>query len=403
LHKTSPGGEGGADRILSLGGPDSSMGYFSNDELFPVWREPRSIWERTGLTTRQQRVLDVVLLGLLVLFAGGWIYVATISIQRGESPFVARQIGISPSPLSPDAPPNATFLTSLALEQFIDWEGVRGASGEVYVIFQEPGDTLAMPDAVPEEVAVTYLPAEGERPDTAIGIAETGGQPPGRAGIWNIALRMRSVVREVPSLSVVTLMPAAEARSGRIGQYRIGEWPRGEGAYAPPRGFVEVTPENMDMYVSKHFQLKDFLTKGQEGVWPKYVVLDPRLLDKLELTIQELEAMGHPVENVFVISGFRTPWYNAHGGTTAGRGAMSRHMYGDAADIAIDNTRNNCMDDLNGDGRVDIQDARIIVEAAERVERKYPHLVGGIGIYRPQPGSHCGMVHIDTRGNRARW
>jgi uncharacterized protein YcbK (DUF882 family) len=159
----------------------------------------------------------------------------------------------------------------------------------------------------------------------------------------------------------------------------------------------------MNTRVSRHFQLKDFLTKGQEGVWPKYVVISPRLLDKLELTIQELERMGHPVENVFVISGFRTPWYNVAGGNPQGRGALSRHMYGDAADIAIDNTRNGCMDDLNGDGRADVQDARIIVEAAERVERRHPHLVGGIGIYRPVRGSHCGMVHIDTRGHRARW
>ena len=112
--------------------------------------------------------------------------------------------------------------------------------------------------------------------------------------------------------------------SGRIGEYRVGEWPAGEGAYAPPRGFVRVTPENMDTRVSTHFQLKDFLTKGQEGIWPKYVVLSPRLLDKLELTLQELERRGHEVENVFVVSGFRTPIYNRTGGVTQGRGALSR-------------------------------------------------------------------------------
>jgi uncharacterized protein YcbK (DUF882 family) len=159
----------------------------------------------------------------------------------------------------------------------------------------------------------------------------------------------------------------------------------------------------MATHVSTHFQLQDFLTKGQEGVWPKYVALSTRLLDKLELTLQELERNGHPVEDVFVISGFRTPWYNASGGNTQGRGALSRHMYGDAADIAIDNNGDRCMDDLNGDGRADVRDARIIADAAEAVERTHPHLIGGIGIYRPEPGSHCGMVHIDTRGNRARW
>jgi hypothetical protein len=378
------------------------MAYRSDHDLFPIWHEPRSFWERTGLNARQRRVLDFSLIGLLIVFTAGWIYTAAEAMRRGDVPLVARQIGTAGSPLSPDAPPEAVFTMNTILQQFIDWDEVRGASGEIRVVIQELGDTLTLPDAVPEEVAVTYLPADGPMPDTAA-VAAAGGQPPGRPGIWNMLVRMRGAISEVPNLSVVTLVPATQIRSGRIGQYNIGQWPRGEGEYAPPRGFIEVTPENMDMYVSRHFQLKDFLTKGQEGVWPKYVVINPRLLDKLELTIQELEAMGHPVENVFVVSGFRTPWYNRFGGDPRGRGAMSRHMYGDAADIAIDNTRNGCMDDLNGDGRVDIQDARIVVEAAERVERRYPHLIGGIGIYRPVPGSHCGMVHIDTRGSRARW
>ena len=264
------------------------------------------------------------------------------------------------------------------------------------IILQEEGDTVAFPGGVPAEVAVPY--ADPQTGDTA-----TAGAAPARPGIWNLLVGMRGAIRRVPGLNVATLVPSSRIADGRLGEYRVGSWPAGEGAYAPPRGLVQVTPENMDTYVSTHFQLKDFLTKGQEGTWPKYVVISPRLLDKLELTLQELERRGHPVENVFVISGFRTPVYNATGGDTQGRGALSRHMYGDAADIAIDNDGDACMDDLNGDGRATVADARIIADAAEQVERDYPHLIGGIGIYTPVPGSHCGMVHIDTRGTRARW
>ena len=54
-----------------------------------------------------------------------------------------------------------------------------------------------------------------------------------------------------------------------------------------------------------------------------------------------------------VMSGFRTPRYNHSGGNTAGRANLSRHMYGDAADVFVDNDRNGSMDDINGDGRVD--------------------------------------------------
>src|SRR6266446_224098 len=108
---------------------------------------------------------------------------------------------------------------------------------------------------------------------------------------------------------------------------------------------------------SRHFRLHDFLTKDQPNVWPKYLLLNPKLLDKLELTIQQLEASGHYVRHVTVMSGFRTPQYNHTGGNTEGRANLSRHMYGDASDIFVDNDGNGMMDDLNGDHRVDVRDA----------------------------------------------
>jgi uncharacterized protein YcbK (DUF882 family) len=219
---------------------------------------------------------------------------------------------------------------------------------------------------------------------------------------------MGNAVKAVPDLSVVTLVPLSEKRGGRIGTYRIGNWPYESGGrprspqYAPPRGLVRVTPENLNLRVSQHFTLRDFVTKGQVNVWPKYVAMSPQLLDKLELTIQELNASGVPVQHVGTISGFRTPDYNAGGGNTGGRGALSRHMYGDAMDWYVDNDRNGSMDDLNKDGRVNKEDGRVIGKAAERIEKKYPALVGGIGLYSPT-GAHNGFVHIDTRGYRARW
>jgi hypothetical protein len=44
--------------------------------------------------------------------------------------------------------------------------------------------------------------------------------------------------------------------------------------------------------VSEHFRLADFLTHDQQTVWPKYLVLNESLVDKLELVIQELRARG---------------------------------------------------------------------------------------------------------------
>jgi hypothetical protein len=104
-----------------------------------------------------------------------------------------------------------------------------------------------------------------------------------------------------------------------------------------------------------------------------------------------------------VMSGFRTPQYNAQGvGRKGGRAKDSRHQFGDAADVFVDNNRDGRMDDLNHDHRVDSRDAKVIVAAVERVERAYPDLAGGGGIYRATR-AHGPFAHIDARGWRARW
>jgi len=41
-------------------------------------------------------------------------------------------------------------------------------------------------------------------------------------------------------------------------------------------------------------------------------------------------------------------------------------------------------------------------QAAERVEREHPDLIGGVGIYHAT-SAHGPFVHIDVRGTRARW
>jgi len=189
--------------------------------------------------------------------------------------------------------------------------------------------------------------------------------------------------------------------------YRVGYWP-GErpGARTPsyplPEGFLEVTLENRDFALSTRFRVRDFLTHDQAAVWPKVLVIDLTLLDKLELIGDELERMGRS-SALRVMSGFRTPQYNALGvGPNGGRASNSRHMYGDAADIFVDGDGNGQMDDLDGDHRVTIADARWLAAVAERVEAANPSLAGGIGVYRAN-AVHGPFVHVDTRGTRARW
>ena len=79
---------------------------------------------------------------------------------------------------------------------------------------------------------------------------------------------------------------------------------------------MEVTPENRSLPVSDHFPLGDFLTKDQPAVWPKYLLLDAGLVEKLELVIDELER--YHVGHLAIMSGFRTPRYNQAGAKRVG-------------------------------------------------------------------------------------
>jgi uncharacterized protein YcbK (DUF882 family) len=382
------------------------MAYVSDEDLFPIWVEPRSFWERTGLTPEQQRKLNIAMVMFVLLLIGGWGYSVSLALRRGLIPDIARQLGAAPaSPLSEDNAPPAAFLLDAALREFNAYDELRGESGAVHAVILQPGDTtLPLPDSLPSDVQVAFAPlgADSAAPPVA------AGSVPSQPGIWKLLVATEGSVKPVANTLVITEVPMSVKRNGKIGRFNIGNWPYENGGkpsnpiYTTPRGMIEVTPENKETYLTEHIQLKDFITKGQESIWPKYVVVQPRVLDKVELVLKELDEMGHPVENIFAVSGFRTPWYNAHGGTTAGRGQLSRHMYGDAMDIAVDNDRNGLMDDLNGDGNITLADARVIGAAVDRVERKYPHLVGGMHYY-PPTGGHQGMVHIDTRGNRARW
>jgi uncharacterized protein YcbK (DUF882 family) len=209
-------------------------------------------------------------------------------------------------------------------------------------------------------------------------------------------------------INLITPHPASEVKHGYLGLYYLGNWPKaqtrkgGDVTYNPPAGFIEVTKDNENTSLSEHFRLRDFLTHDQRSVWPKYVVINLKLIDKLELVLEDLRQHGIDPDGVHVMSGFRTPQYNESGGDPSGRASLSRHMYGDAADIYIDDDGDGNMDDLNHDGKVNSNDSRVILAAVARVERAHPSLIGGAGVYSGT-SAHGPFIHIDTRGYPARW
>jgi hypothetical protein len=344
--------------------------------------------------TSRRGTFSAVALAVSMLFSG----VSPASAQSGGDNEVARASGMVIPALNAVRAAALLDLTSDKLSNTAH----RGPSGKVRALVRMPGERLRLLDELPAGVHAAFVPADASSP---VAVNELPDSP----GAWIVQLRAGAVTRTVPDLVVLTAQPIKAKKNGRIGRYVLGDWPYekqrapGSSTYAPPVGLIEVTPQNRNVYVSEHFRLGDLITKGQDAVWPKYIALTMPLLDKVELTLAELESMGHPVHHAGIISAFRTPEYNLNGGDPAGRGDLSRHVYGDAMDLYIDNDRNGRMDDLNRDGRVDRKDAQVLASAAERVEKAYPQLIGGIGIYNPRPGAHSGFVHIDARGFRARW
>lgn len=275
-----------------------------------------------------------------------------------------------------------------------------GRSGSLRACVADTGDSLPWPAKVSDRASLRWVPLNGVGQPVPVQRGERL-RTPDDVGIWKLEQSEDGSKWTALGLELVT-RAHYDGRRKDLNGYLIGKHPGvgRKGKYTPPERFIEVTKENQDYALSENFKLRQFLTKNQHDVWPKYLPLSPKLVDKLELIIQELRREGIPAQRVHVMSGYRTPHYNGPGGK--GRAKFSRHTYGDAADIWVDDDNDGYMDDLNRDGKIDDGDSRFLVEMADRVERAHPDLVGGAGIYKANR-VHGPFTHIDVRGSHARW
>lgn len=206
------------------------------------------------------------------------------------------------------------------------------------------------------------------------------------------------------TLTLVNLVPYENVKKGWLDGYRIGEYLlkplRGLSQYEQPKGFIQLTAANMNLWVSDHYRLRDFQCKldGKS----KYLILRSEALLKLELLQHSLESrFGVKFARFVIMSGYRTPYYNSMIGNET---EYSRHLYGDAMDIYIDADSSGTMDDINKDGRVDTGDAEFLMKIAEEIDRstEWSWLKGGAGIYKAN-SAHGPYLHVDARGYVARW
>jgi len=227
---------------------------------------------------------------------------------------------------------------------------------------------------------------------------------PANPGLFTLEVKGPSGTDTI-TLRAFVMVPAVHVKEGYLNGYRIGTYPdppsSGNALYRPPPGFVEVTKDNQDTRVSPHFRLRQFLCK-QDPVarFPKYVVIEERLILSLESILEEVNARGFNADTLHVMSGYRTPYYNG----VLRDVRYSMHQFGRAADIFVDRRDKGVMDDLTRDGRIDLEDARYLYDLNDQMLKRPPFrkFEGGMGFY-PATSAHPPFVHVDVRGSRARW
>jgi hypothetical protein len=268
-------------------------------------------------------------------------------------------------------------------------------------VFVLPEESLAIEIAEADAVRGPYLlEAPGGRVEK---VSDTAWEwrAPARPGHVAVRILQRPSGRTM-TLNAFVMVPVASGAQ-QVRGYTLGSYPgkplKGLPAYLPPRGFVEVTAANRNLPVSPHFTLGQFVCKQGDGL-PKYLVLRERLLLKLEALLAAVNDEGYRVSTFTVMSGFRTPAYNRG----LNNGAYSRHIYGDAADIFIDENRDGVMDDLNRNGKSDLGDAQVLRALIDALAQRpsFQAFTGGLGLYNATR-HHGPYVHVDARGYVARW
>jgi len=239
------------------------------------------------------------------------------------------------------------------------------------------------------------------------------------------------VLRETAKLRIISPSPSILLRNGVLDGFRIGRYlnpadPKVQKEFdlshswamiypekfLPPRFFYLVDEESRDLPISAHLHLGDF---ALDYPWfslgkRQYIALDYGLVRKIEDLIEELDKAGLPGEKIRFIYGFRPPSYNIGRIESDGRKSLkapfSFHQYGKAVDFILDADNDLRLDDLDGDGRITVRDAGVLVHYVNVLDRKYRDravpLYGGAGIYdhhdfweRPVQTPY---VHMDVRG-----
>lgn len=262
-----------------------------------------------------------------------------------------------------------------------------------FAVFKLPGARLALQAASP--LSLVNAAGEVDEVDEILVPPEQG---------WYHYQIQNLETQETLTLNVFSLFKLSRlSTKGHMNQFRVGHYPstrlKGQAIYDPPVGMIQVDEKDTNIKVGPNFTIGQFLSK-QSDKFPKYVVLRPQLIIKLEKILAALNTAGHKTDGFHIMSGYRTPYYNK----AIGNVLYSRHQWGGAADIYIDDhPKDRYMDDLDGSGKVDKKDAVWLSKFIADMSRQGAfNKLGGLGTYGSN-SAHGPFVHVDVRGHRARW
>ena len=205
-------------------------------------------------------------------------------------------------------------------------------------------------------------------------------------------------------INVFVLHPYQEKKGQYLENFRIGNYPEipadKRKHYSKPKGFLKIDESLLELKLTPHFTMNQFLTRQSEKL-PQFIAIQESLLLKLEFFLEEVNKAGYAAETFGIVSMYRSPYFNKKLGNNTD---FSRHLFGDAADIYIDNSGDEWMDDLNADGNSTRADADILYNLAVKFDQKeeFAQLQGGLSSYKGN-GVRGPFLHIDTRGFHVNW
>ena len=223
---------------------------------------------------RHKRPATVATVGLMIIATLG-----AIQFRHPVPSFEMKPFGTYLSHALPFAAPSATAF---------------GESGGVLLKFALPGESVEYPLDVhgdPTALAYSWV-RNGETASAQPTLPLNGAdvRAPTKPGFYRLALVRGDKRRIVEGLTVAVLVPFKDKEGAMLNGYRIGTYLSerlGEGQ-EPPEGFLEINESDVDLPISKHLKVGDFLNHDSQETWPRYAAVSPRLLDKLELVIAEL-------------------------------------------------------------------------------------------------------------------